>query len=675
MFEYYNNILCVQAGWLYEEAKIITKCNYRHLTQRGWLNVVRRGCKGTPALVEFDSMKTWIKEAIVNKYGDPYKKAKHYQFKDALQPDSKAATFYSTYRLADGRQLKAEVQREYRQNAEILNAIHNIVGSRRAKRKALGGSTAKIWDKINEVVNALDKEVFPHTLPSNTRRLKERYNAYKKEGYTALIHKNFGNNNSRKVTAQMERLILSLYCQPNKPYVFDVHDDYLKFLGRAIDIVDVATGELFNPDDFYNEDGEPITISEATVWNYLRDPKNQIIVDKYRESALAFNNEHRPHHHRSKPQFSLSKISMDDRDLPRKMHDGKRVKAYYSYDVTSGCVIGASYSKSKNTELFINCMREMFRFLNKRGYGIPMEVEVEHHLVNTYKHDLMKAGTVFPFVRWAVPGNAQEKHAEHFNKAKKYGYEKRYQDGIGRFYAKLKANRTHQDKIFDETNNRYKDKTFDFERLIADDMFIIEKYNNDLHPNQKKYKGMTRLEVLEYNINPNLTHYDAPLLARYIGEKIDTSIRRSQYVKALYASYQIPSPQIMSDLMPNNYNVQAYYIPESEVTTVYLYQNETFVCEATKIVDYNTAAAEQNEDDHKAIENQRAYVKEFDTMVKEHKNEVGKVTIIANTNYYEDVQPETVPTTPDEPKQTNDFDELLNTYDEEYQQQNAINSL
>ena len=196
MFEYYNNILCVQANWLYNEGEVITRNNYRVLTQRGWLNVLRRGCKGTPALVEFDSMKTWIKETIIDKYGDPYKKTKHYRFKDAIQPDSEAADFYSLYRLSDGRTLKSEIQREYRQNAEILNAIHNIVGNQKAKRKALGGSTVKIWDKITEVVNTLNKEVYPHTLPSNTRRLKERYKAYKTQGYTALIHKNFGNDNS-----------------------------------------------------------------------------------------------------------------------------------------------------------------------------------------------------------------------------------------------------------------------------------------------------------------------------------------------------------------------------------------------------------------------------------------------------------------------------------------------
>ena len=44
---------------------------------------------------------------------------------------------------------------------------------------------------------------------------------------------------------------------------------------------------------------------------------------------------------------------------------------------------------------------------------MPAQVEVEHHLVNNFADGLMKAGVVFPFVRWCNPGNSQEKRAEH----------------------------------------------------------------------------------------------------------------------------------------------------------------------------------------------------------------------------------------------------------------------
>lgn len=58
-------------------------------------------------------------------------------------------------------------------------------------------------------------------------------------------------------------------------------------------------------------------------------------------SFTTFMHEQMPHVHRHSPEFSLSKVSFDDRDLPRKLKDTKaRPKAYYAYDVASQCVVG-----------------------------------------------------------------------------------------------------------------------------------------------------------------------------------------------------------------------------------------------------------------------------------------------------------------------------------------------
>ena len=70
-----------------------------------------------------------------------------------------------------------------------------------------------------------------------------------------------------------------------------------------------------------------------------------------------------------------------------------------------------------------------------------------------------------------------------------------------------------------------------WEQLIAEDMADIEQFNNTLHPNQKKYKGMTRWQVLVQNMNPTLQPLDRALWARYIGEHVSTSIRRNSYCR------------------------------------------------------------------------------------------------------------------------------------------------
>lgn len=625
-YEHCNDILCVQAGWLIEEG-ILSKGNYDKLTQRKWLTVERRACKGSPALVQWRSIPERFRSVIVDRFGNPELLDKPKAFADMVAPDAQAMEYYSGYLLADGRNLPAENVAEYCANASVLNAIHATIARRTAKRNSLGGGgTAQMWDNIAQSADRL-RAALAHTLPANVRRLRERYEVYMRDGYASLIHKGFCNVNSRVINDQIEQLLLSLYCLPTKPYVSSVHDLYLQFLAGAVDVCDITTGELYDRNDFY-DGGTPMMVSESTVWNVLNNPKNRILVDKYRTGSLEFQTTHRPHHIRDAPRWALSKISMDDRDLPRKMPDGSRVKAYYSYDVKSGYCIGASYSKSKDNALFIDCMRDMFRNLQAMNLGMPMEAEVEHHLVNNYKDDLMKAGVVFPFVRWCAPGNSQEKYAEVLNKSKKYGYEKKYQEGIGRFYAKLEANRPKVDKIFDSENNNYKDKRLSYDQLVADDKETIELYNNGLHRDQKQYKGMTRKDVMLQYVNPGLARIDTALLARYIGEHTATSIRRSQYVSVQHQKYWLPTPEVMAQLAPNNYDVDAYYLPASDgkVPMVYLYQDNAYICLCEPKDKYSTSTAERTDADTGAMAEQAKYVEKFDSMIK--KSKVQKVTVV-----------------------------------------------
>src|SRR5699024_2802468 len=101
MTEFYNNTLCVQSGWLMASG-IVSKTNYRNLTQRDQINILRRGCRNTPALVEYDSIPERFKKEIVKKVGDLKKTTKHIVFKDYLQHDQEAKDFYDGWTIPDG---------------------------------------------------------------------------------------------------------------------------------------------------------------------------------------------------------------------------------------------------------------------------------------------------------------------------------------------------------------------------------------------------------------------------------------------------------------------------------------------------------------------------------------------------------------------------------------------
>lgn len=653
MYETFGNTIAVPVKAIIDSG-IISKSNYDQLVSRKKIKVLQRGCLGTPALADFSSFPERFRRVMENVFGDPKAERGKNALGEFLGQDTKAIEFFSSYEIDDNRYLQADTIKEYYANACVLNAIHMLLNSRRSLQKMCGGSVKAYWPTIAKNVMDLDRKEYPHSLPMNDRRLKDRYNQYQKGGYDVLIHRNFCNNNSRKVDEQLEQLILSIYCMSNKPYASWVSEDYKRFTKGDFDVVNIQTGEIFNRMDFLDSKRRDfITVSDATCWNYVNKPKNRAIVDSYRDSGHKFLSTVRPHMHRHAPNFSLSKISLDDRDLPRKMHSGERVKAYYAYDVASGCLIGASYSIRKDVSLFIGCIREMFRFIDSRGWGMPLEMEVEHHLVSNFKDDLMKAGVVFPFVHWCAPSNSQEKHAEQFNRAKKYGYEKRYQDGIGRWYGRLEANQTGGERVYDDENNKYvvKEKTYSFEQLVADDIHTIALYNSGLHRDQKKYKDKTRMQVMEENLNPNLASINRPLLVRYIGDCATTSIRRNMYCQVQYSDYMLPNPEILSRLQPNNYTVQAYYMPvnaegKEQIDEVYLYQHDDYICEAKRIIKFNSSHAEWTDTDTEAMTSQAKYISQFDKMVKDGREKIARVQLMENLDQYTTVGVETVEADP-----------------------------
>lgn len=566
-------------------------------------------------------------------------------FRENYTLDAEARTFYSsTFRFENGDPLPPEKIVEYTVNASVIRAVLRLMANTRALRRAQMGGRVQ-WDEMAAAV-AYFKQEYGHTLPESTLRFRKKVSEFNRNGYAALISGKFQNQNSRKVNYKTERLILSLDSLPERPFNTTVAEMYNQFVCGELDVYDPETGELFDPEDFTDKNGEPMALSETTVANYLNNPKNRVLRAKLHDTVWDFNNIYSPHHHRKSPVWAFSKVSMDDRDLPRPMPDGNRVKAYYAYDVASGCIVGYAHNRLKTADLFLDCVRNMFQLIDRQNWNCPAEVEVEHHLVSNFADGLIRAGVVFPFVRWCNPGNSREKRAEHFNRAKKYGVEKRLQVGIGRWWAKLEVNRPQIEKVYDEFNNTYKEKSYSYEQLVADDIHAITVYNNQLHPNQKMYPGLTRWQVLCENQNPNLSPVDKALLYRFIGERTRTSIRRNMYCTVRGVKFGLPSPELIARLAPRNYTVEAFYMPDSDgnVSEVYLYQDNNFIATCAPIGLYNEATAEQTEEDEQRYQEQSKYVAQFDAMIRREK--IRNVEVLPKQVLQEELTIETVGTEP-----------------------------
>ncbi len=230
--EYYQNKLCVEAGWLIEN-EIMTKNIYDNLKKRNQIEVVRRACLNTPALVAHDSIPERFKKKIRALIGDPYKVSTKSTLNELIVEDDKAQKYFREYVMDNGEHLPGDAQKEYCNNAAILNAIHQILTDRATARKAINGKLHGIWPKIAEAVLNLNKTVFKHSLPpypkydekgnqlplssSAYRGLQVTYRKYKavndsrygRIGYESLVHGNWCNKNSEKINDEAKIWILS----------------------------------------------------------------------------------------------------------------------------------------------------------------------------------------------------------------------------------------------------------------------------------------------------------------------------------------------------------------------------------------------------------------------------------------------------------------------------------
>lgn len=622
--EYCGNRLCVSARELVDRG-VMSYGNYKVMARRGGIDVVRRGggAAGQCALVAVDSLPRTYAMKVKMMYPEGALAHVKAWVRLNYEVDQAAVAFFHD-RTRTGLDLTAEKVEEYVTNASVLNTCIRLYERAATAQKLFGGKYN--WDQMAMVIKAL-KEEYGHTLPESTLRFRKKVVEYQKAGYECLISGKFGNQSARKVDARTERLILGIAVLPNKPFNTSVHEMYMMFVTGELDVYDPQTGELLNPDDFTDRNGDPRSLSESTINNVLNQPRNKVLVEHALSGWTTFMHEQMPHVHRHGGDFSLSQITMDDVDLTRKLKDTKqRVHAYYAYDVVSQCVVGASYARKKDEGLVVDCFRDMFRLIERQGWGMPAGIEVENHLMSQYKDGFLQAGVAFPFVHFCAPQNSQEKYAEPLNGAKKRSVIHKNHEGIGRFYGKGKWRQEYK-KVSDETNETYEDKEyFGWDELVADDRRDSYEWNHQLHPNQKKFPGMTRWDVLCERVNPTLEPLNKMTLARYIGERVETSIRRNSTVRVAYEEWWLSDTSVLEKLRPNDYKVTAYYMPDEEgrPTEVYIFQGDKYIDHVEKVQTYNRVMAEQTEEDTVNYIEQRKKIAKFSKYVKDHAiDEVG----------------------------------------------------
>lgn len=337
--------------------------NYKQLCHRGHIKVARRACYGTPALVDFDSLPLRYRQLYISRLGDPYRIMKDNFISSYIVRDPNAYTYYRSYRLDDGRSLPDDKIEEYIINAEILSAVNKIVNDRKAIRKALSGSNKGIWENIATTVADMDKEKYPHTLPANHVRLREKLRAYLKEGYESLIHKGYCNKNTEKING----------------------DARLWLLARWGGMVDKVTSieHLFV---IYNREakvkGWKAIESATTIRNYLYDPEVKDLWWGYRYGEQKSKEKFSLQHSTRMPSMRDSLWYSDGTKLNyfylTEENKIETISVYEVMDAYSEVFLGYHISKTEDYEAQYKAYKMAIQFSGHRPYQLGYDNQGGH---------------------------------------------------------------------------------------------------------------------------------------------------------------------------------------------------------------------------------------------------------------------------------------------------------
>lgn len=548
-YEYHNNTLCVKSAWLIE-SKVLTKSTYDQLTYRGWLVSARRGGNGREALVEFESMRTDIKQKVVALAGDPHKVAVRSLLQDMVLPDSNAALFYSQYRKDNGEPLSNESQIKYTTNACILNAVGQLLANEISRSRAFGTRKKTIiWERIAKAVNELQK--FQHSIPSSARRVQRLYEQYKQEGYACLIHGNEGNKHGEKITYDVGKWLLAMFCLPNKIKVPVLADEYkVKALVK----------------------GWP-ELSEQEIRNFLERPKNKRVWTLARDGKDAWKNQFSYKMSRDKARWfpncywAIDGTKFDIMHYEaNKQGMASKSKINLVVDVFSEKIIGFSLSETEDhTDHFI-ALKQAFKTAGCRPYLITYDNQSGHkskRMQQLYNSAVARNGGTHYAHRAYRHSNPIE---QILNRIQQQQISPLWFSDKQGVRTRLMSNRANMEFIMQN-----KERLFKKEDLIKVWEYVLEQWNTSEHP---KFPGQTRNEVYAHqqlelepvdvldmvemfwlNETKPITYKAGGLLMKLAGKeyeyevrtadgKIDTNFRRLHIGEKFIVRYD---PEYMND--------------------------------------------------------------------------------------------------------------------------------
>ena len=211
-----NGVLAVTKDELLASS-IISAVNIDNLVRRKTLQIVVRGCRGRQAQYAVDTLPEKYKAEVYKRFDIPPMDRVKSLLEQLIRPLPEAVSYYHSYRLDDGRCLPSDKIAQYTAEAQILEAVSAYKQEHYSKRGKAGRrpmGKGELYGWLADMIQALPQEEYPHKLPKS--RLREKHEAYQRDGYESLIHKGYQNQNASKTGGdEQSALLLMLLASPN----------------------------------------------------------------------------------------------------------------------------------------------------------------------------------------------------------------------------------------------------------------------------------------------------------------------------------------------------------------------------------------------------------------------------------------------------------------------------
>ena len=487
--EYYNKMICVTVNELtqeYDGQRVMTASNYKQLCARKRLFIARKaGDFGVYALIMYSSLPDRFRARFEAIHGNPEQILEQQKMeKKVLKIDKDARDFYMSHILPNGKTLVDTRVEEYTINASVLGLVLTALNERMAKVKALGGGVPKdLWHKALDLSESYRKD-YNHTLPNTLRGFRDKMNAFKRDGYVALISGKDGNENTLKITNEAGDQIIAL--KRSKVPVYTNSQLFAKY------------------NEIAKEKGWKPLKSISSLVSFLERPEVKRRWYDAVHGELAAHQKYTRKHKTALPSFRDSLWYADGTKLNLfyKAYDEKgklqvrTTQVYEVMDAFSETFLGYFISDGENYEAQYNSFRMAIQTAGCRPFEIVTDNQGGHKKLEATQF-FEKICHVF---RFTAPYSGQSKTIE---------------STFGRFQAQI----LHQDWRFTGQNITTKRETsrpnLEFIEANKENLYTLEElkiayakareaWNSAKHP----ATGVSRFEMYQNSVNPDTTPID-----------------------------------------------------------------------------------------------------------------------------------------------------------------------